>query len=230
MAEYYQNMFLYVKHTFLKNLKLPYNADFLKGDDDEEDEIDKIIDDKNGIEQTDINAPYDLTDINCFMERITLDFDLFRFLLGKIDIYEYNVPYGFYSESIFSILGLEFKEFMACKNHTIRKCKNCGYYFIPTNLKETKYCNEEFEDTGKTCRHIGKNLAYKKSLKDDKVLDMYRKRYMSLASSVSHYGTDKAIEKFETYKKDGNIMKSKYINKEISADEFEKWIINTKNK
>ena len=73
-----------------------------------------------------------------------------------------------------------------------------------------------------------KELAYKKSLKEDKFLDKYRKRYMSLASSVSHYGTDTAIERFEKYKKDGAIMKQKYLNKEITPKEFEKWILDSK--
>lgn len=224
IAIHYQPSFLYVKHTLLKNLNLPYNIDFLKGEDEEDDGIDY---DKNDVK--DANAPYDLIEINSFMEGISLDLDLFRFLLGGIYIFSRNIPYGFSSESIFSIIGLEFKEFMACKNHTIRKCQNCGYYFIPTNLKETKYCNVEFEGTGKTCRQIGKELAYKKSLKEDKALDMYRKRYMSLASSVSHYGTDKAIERFEKYKTEGAIMKAKYQNKEITVEEFEKWINSTKN-
>lgn len=57
---------------------------------------------------------------------------------------------------------------------------------------------------------------------------MYRKRSLSLASSVSHYGTDNAIERFENYKKDGAVMKKKYLNKEISNKEFKDWIQNTK--
>lgn len=57
---------------------------------------------------------------------------------------------------------------------------------------------------------------------------MYRKRYLSLASSVSHYGTEKAIEKFENYKKEGAAMKKKYLNKEINKKDFEEWIENTK--
>lgn len=50
---------------------------------------------------------------------------------------------------------------------------------------------------------------------------------MSLASSVSHYGTDSAIQRFEKYKKYGAIMKKKYLNKEITPKKFEKWIENT---
>lgn len=78
------------------------------------------------------------------------------------------------------------------------------------------------------CKQLEKQLSYKKSLKNDKLLDMYRKRYLSLASSVSHYGTEKAIEKFENYKKDGAIMKKKYLDEEISEKAFKKWIENSK--
>ena len=117
---------------------------------------------------------------------------------------------------------------MSDNHNTIRQCQNCGYYFVPSNLKETKYCNVEYKNTGKTCRQIGKELAYKKSLKEDTLLDKYRKRYMSLASSVSHYGTDTAIARFEKYKKDGAIIKQKYLNKEITPKEFEKWISDSK--
>lgn len=82
--------------------------------------------------------------------------------------------------------------------------------------------------TGKTCKEIGRDLVYKKSLKENPPLDLYRKRYMSLASSVSHYGTDKAIERFEKYKVEGTIMKQQYLNNEISAEKFEKWISNSR--
>ena len=32
-----------------------------------------------------------------------------------------------------------FKEFISDNHNTIRQCQNCGYYFVPSNLKETKY-------------------------------------------------------------------------------------------
>lgn len=51
---------------------------------------------------------------------------------------------------------------------------------------------------------------------------------MSLASSVCHFGTKKAIENLDKYKKDGAIIKKKYLNKKINPKEFEKWIENTK--
>ena len=175
-----------------------------------------------------ISIKYNETEINGFIENLNIQFETFGLLFDNIEISKYNIPYYFECEDIIEIIALMFKEFLANNHNTIRKCQNCGFYFIPSNLNETKYCNVEYENTGKTCRQIGKELAYKKSLKEDKLLDKYRKRYMSLASSVSHYGTDTAIARFENYKKDGAIMKSKYLNKEITSKEFENWINNTR--
>ena len=168
------------------------------------------------------------TEINGFMKKLNIKFETFDLIFVNIDVNKYNIPYYFESDDIFGIIALIFKEFMSDNHNTIRQCQNCGYYFVPSNLKETKYCNVEYKNTGKTCRQIGKELAYKKSLKEDTLLDKYRKRYMSLASSVSHYGTDTAIAKFEKYKKDGAVMKQKYFNKEITPKEFEKWISDSK--
>ena len=47
---------------------------------------------------------------------------------------------------------------------------------------------------------------------------------MSLASSVSHYGTKNAIRKFKKYKSEGIEMKEKYLNRKISKTKFKKWI------
>ena len=56
----------------------------------------------------------------------------------------------------------------------------------------------------------------------------FTRRYLYLVSSVSHYNNEKAIEKFENYKKEGAIMKKKYLDKEISGKDLRKWIENTK--
>ena len=194
----YKEEFLYLKYTLLKNLRLPYDTDFFKKIEEEADFTPEDIqdirqDEKNFLEDKSIK--YNETEINGFMEKLNIQFETFGLIFDNIHIDKYNIPYYFESEDIWAIIALLFKEFMSDNHNTIRQCQNCGYYFVPSNLKETKYCNVEYNETGKTCRQIGKELAYKKFLKEDKILDMYRRRYMSLASSVSHYGTDKSIEK-----------------------------------
>ena len=173
------------------------------------------------------NAENDIIEISGLINSLALDFTFGAYYLCGYNLPLYNIPYCFCSSDIISILAIEFKEFISDKRHIIKQCKNCGRYFIPKNLRDIKYCNNIFKNN-KTCKELGKQLSYKKSLKNDKLLDMYRKRYLSLASSVSHYGTEKAIEKFENYKKEGAVMKKKYLNKEISAKEFEKWIKDSK--
>lgn len=223
--------FLYLKYTLLKNLRLPYDTDFFKKIEEEAEftpeDIQEIRqDEKNFLEDKSIK--YNETEINGFMEKLNIKFETFDLIFVNIDVNKYNIPYYFESDDIFGIIALIFKEFMSDNHNTIRQCQNCGYYFVPSNLRETKYCNVEYKNTGKTCRQIGKELAYKKSLKEDTLLDKYRKRYMSLAGSVSHYGTDTAIARFEKYKKDGAVIKQKYLNKEITPKEFEKWISDSK--
>lgn len=197
----YKEEFLYLKYTLLKNLRLPYDVNFFRQYDDAleltQEDIQNIIQEEKKYYE-DKSMKYNETEINGFMEKLNIQFETFGLLFENIDISKYNIPYYFESEDILAIIALMFKEFMSDNHNTIRQCQNCGYYFVPSNLKE------------------------------DKLLDKYRKRYMSLASSVSHYGTNTAIARFEKYKKDGSIMKQKYLNKEITPKDFEKWINNTK--
>ena len=265
--------FLFLKHTLLKNLNLPYNESFIEDDDeisDEEflkknpktkeflNEVHEYLDkrakeakeyrkkyddikenypliyemyfNKNNkrILKKEKETSYDSIEINSFLNHISIDFNLIPFIFSGINPYKYNIPYAFYTDDIISIICLEFKELQNSKHTIVRQCQNCGSYFIPQNLKETKYCEWFDEKTDKLCSEAGKELAFKKSLESDNVLDLYRKRYRSLSSSVSHYGTDKAIKRFEKYKAEGSIMRIKYQNKDISAEEFITWINNTK--
>ena len=168
-------------------------------------------------------------ELNYLIKELSIEFTLSDYFLAAFNIYKYNVPYCFKSSDVVSILGISLKEFQTRKNATIRQCQNCGKYFVPKNLNSTKYCNYIFKDN-KTCKEVGKDITYKNSLKSDKLLEKYRKRYMSLASNVSRYGIDTAITRFEEYKKEGSIMKENYLNKKITAEEFEKWIEETKSK
>lgn len=209
-----------LKEKILESVKEKYKDEYEKIENKFDEDM-KPIDDIDFYEDS-------YLEINDLIQELSLDFGFGAYLIAGIPIINLNIPYSFYSHDVFSIIAIEFKEFMSNKHNRIRQCQNCGKYFIPTNLKETKYCNNIFKKN-KTCRQIGKDITYKKSIKNDNLLDMYRKRYMSLASSVSHYGTDKAIERFEKYKKEGAVMKKKFLNKEISKREFKRWIEDSKN-
>ena len=102
-------------------------------------------DEKNFLEDKSIK--YNETEINGFMEKLNIKFETFALIFENIDVDKYNIPYYFESDDIFAIIALIFKEFMSNNHNTIRQCQNCGYYFVPSNLKETKYkvkmCNRQ---------------------------------------------------------------------------------------
>lgn len=54
----------------------------------------------------------------------------------------------------------------------IRKCRNCGDFFIPASRSDELYCNKTLE-SGKTCKTIG----YDERVKGDNILREYRKIY-----------------------------------------------------
>ena len=265
LSKHYQDLFLYIKNTILKEFELPYDVSIdeypeenielseeikkthidlmnymteIRGKSasliekfkkENPNEFEQYLQDQKQLKEKNRDKHFLNNDsnINTLISELSLDFTFIAYLGSSFDIYAYNVPYCFTSPDIISILGISVKEFKTRKNATIRQCQNCSKYFIPENLKSTKYCNYIFKDN-KTCKEIGKNIAYKKSLKKDVLLEKYRRRYMSLASNVSHYGKKSAIVKFENYKKEGSIMKENYLNKKITAKQFEKWIESTK--
>ena len=113
------------------------------------------------------------------------------------------------------------------KNIKILRCKNCNRYFIPDTNHNTKYCDFLF-DGKRNCKSIGSQKTHKENLEEDDLLKLYRKRYKDLASQASHTRpTSKSNQIYEYYKKEGPIMRDKYINGLISKEEFKAWIDST---
>lgn len=54
----------------------------------------------------------------------------------------------------------------------IRKCRNCGLYFVPRNRTDEIYC-DHVQGNGKTCKEMG----YEIKIKDNAVISEYRKIY-----------------------------------------------------
>lgn len=102
-------------------------------------------------------------------------------------------------------------------------CKNCGKYFIPQTAHKTIYCDSIYRGN-KTCKQIGAELTHKRTLKKDKLLEDYRKRYQNLAGEASKSDNPIIKEMYEQYKKEGTTMRKQYIMDKISAKEFKQWM------
>lgn len=137
-----------------------------------------------------------------------------------------NIPYYFSSSRFNEILFISIKELAAYRRGLkIQKCRNCNNYFIPKTAHKTIYCDEIYSNN-KTCKQIGAELTHKRTLKNDKILEDYRKRYQNLAGEVSKSDNPIIKQMYNKYKTEGSIIRKQYIQNKITAKEFKKWMEN----
>jgi hypothetical protein len=62
-------------------------------------------------------------------------------------------------------------------NIFIKKCKNCGWFFIPSRRADAEYCDRAFGETGRKCSEIGATLRYEKKVSENPVWEVYKRNY-----------------------------------------------------
>lgn len=103
----------------------------------------------------------------------------------------------------------------------IRRCKNCGKYFIAANRKIT-YCNRMDKDTGKCCSDIGSQVTYKNKLKEDNVLKIYNRAYKThFARFKNDIITREQLDDWRIKAKEKLEQARAGV---LDASEFEKWL------
>lgn len=169
-----------------------------------------------------------LEEYSDLFDDICVDFRMIDFIW----LYEKNnitneIPYSFRSKDFLNIIYLSFKH-IECYKHPILQCENCKKLFIPDSAHDIKYCNNIFKNN-KTCKQLAPELKYQKTLKADPVLQKYRSRYQAI-QRLARENPEKHQSLYEYYKFEGKKIKNNYLNKVITAKEFENWIDNTKLK
>lgn len=98
----------------------------------------------------------------------------------------------------------------------VRKCCNCGDYFIPSSRSDEIYCDRLFEN-GKTCKTVG----YDKKVKRNDILREYRKIYKTQHARKQRNQHRKNIsQKFQEWTAFAKEKVSKCELGEISIDEM----------
>ena len=108
----------------------------------------------------------------------------------------------------------------------MKKCANCGKYFIPLKRSDTLYCDRPSpQDSAKTCKRYGSERQYQANLKNDEVENRYRQTYMKLQMLVKRNPTIESYQiKFDEYKTLSKQWKLDVKNGIKSKEEFLKWI------
>jgi len=104
--------------------------------------------------------------------------------------------------------------------NTIKRCKNCGKFFLNTKKYAMEYCDNIFDKkTNRTCREIGAEKSYKNKVQNNPVLLAYQRAYKT------HYARvlKKKMTKSEFTKwGDWSIeLREKALKNEIHFDEYE---------
>ena len=132
------------------------------------------------------------------------------------------------SNDISSVCYAILEELSKIDNYPIKKCQNCGMYFIPNSRLDEIYCDYPKEN-GKTCREQGAILSYNRRLQEKSAYAEYRKTYQQKFAIVNKNKNDKNLKKeFDNWKKQAKEKIAKLKHGELSEDEVYEWILRNK--
>ena len=132
------------------------------------------------------------------------------------------------SNDISSVCYAILEELSKIDNYPIKKCQNCGMYFIPNSRLDEIYCDYPKEN-GKTCREQGAILSYNRRLQEKSAYAEYRKTYQQKFAIVNKNKNDKTLKKeFDVWKKQSKDKIAKLKHGELSEEEVYDWILKNK--
>ncbi len=170
---------------------------------------------------------YPILKYNTFTKRITLNKDTSKNkekelikLLNDKDNNRYGIKEIYEIDNLYNFVFLELYFILQEKTY-LKKCKNCGKYFLTTN-SSVIYCDNVYQDK-KTCREIGASKVYIKNLEKNEAYNLYRKIYKKKQALAKSKGGSYEVQ-YNLFKNQGKDKKNAYKLKEITKEEFIKWL------
>lgn len=102
----------------------------------------------------------------------------------------------------------------------IRKCKNCGKYFVVNNRK-TVYC-DRIDDSGACCSAIGSNRTFQQKLAEDEALKLYTRAYKTHFARVRKKKMTQ--EDFSDWCSNAKGNLNKVRRGELAISTFQEWL------
>lgn len=109
--------------------------------------------------------------------------------------------------------------------YPVRRCKNCGRWFVLTGHQGLEYCSRPFDEKGHTCRDVGAGLKWERKSKEDKPFMAYRKGYKKRFSRIKAGRITN--EEFLAWGERARAKKQECDEGTISLDEFREWLENS---
>lgn len=133
-------------------------------------------------------------------------------------------------EDFSDFLYYEFTELLK-QGLTVRRCKNCGQYFVLKSKHQTYYCDRK-QETGRSCKQIGNKKEYQNRIASDPALQEYERIYkLHHAQMERDEQKESPTEKisraknvFLKWSKQAQKMRKQYLDGSITASEFQLWL------
>ena len=134
-----------------------------------------------------------------------------------------NSSYFIECTDIIQTLLVELLE-IAKLNIEIKKCRNCGKFFVPDNRSDEIYCSNIYENS-KTCKEIGHFKVQQKLMQENDDLRIYRNVYQKLLLRTRRNPSNtKYAREFEFFKDDNNKWKENISKGIITEKEYIEWL------
>lgn len=124
------------------------------------------------------------------------------------------------------IAMISFNE-VSIRGKVIRRCKNCGKYFIPGKRSDTLYCdNPSPEDTEMTCKEYGTRRLWYEKQKEDELAILSRKIASSKYMLAKRNPDQPKFKKSYQYFKEQRLIWMKSVKDgSKSREEYKEWLL-----
>ena len=157
----------------------------------------------------------------------TSEFDLLESLRTKNMLLSMSDTHK--SSDLSSICYAILDELSKTPNYPIKKCQNCGMYFIPTSKVDEIYCDYEKENS-KKCRDLGAFQSYTERLKQNKAMGEYRRTYQQKFMQVrKDKENTKLVKDFDKWKKQAKEKINDMKKGKLTENEVYEWILKNKS-
>ena len=149
---------------------------------------------------------------------------------GKLNYKTSNI---YHSNSLSNIVFISLNEIALNTNVTIKKCQNCGKYFIPLSKESEIYCDIMYYNKEKTCRVKGAAETFKKNSADIDAYNMYKKTYQKILMQIQRGKINPYSEKaryFAQWKQNSQQKLKLYKQGKINKQELNEWMQNSIDK
>jgi len=152
-------------------------------------------------------------DLGILVEQVTKDF----FASSNSEVVLSISQENFLPTSVYYFLS---------NNLLIKRCKNCGKYFIPFSRSDEIYCNDQSpQDPTRTCKEYGSQKLWYERLRSDEVAKLARNIYSSKQMLVRRNPDILGYQKmFEYFKEERKKWERQIKSGEKSKEEYISWL------